>query len=124
MTLVDTSVWVAHFKGAARARPLQGLLAGEQVLVHPHVLGELVLGGLPPKTRSLMSALPLAPTGDEAEVLALVDAHALCGSGIGWVDAHLLASALLARGRLWTMDEALAKVARTLGLGSGEAHAG
>jgi predicted nucleic acid-binding protein len=38
----------------------------------------------------------------------------LHGCGIGWVDAHLLASARLSGARLWTLDAPLSAVAASL----------
>jgi predicted nucleic acid-binding protein len=63
-----------------------------------------------------MSALPQAPLADHEEVLAFVDANGLARTGIGWIDAHLLAAARLAGVDLWTLDRPLVAVARQLGL--------
>jgi hypothetical protein len=52
----------------------------------------------------------------DAEALAFIDGNRLAGTGIGWVDVHLLASARLARVSVMTADNALAKAARRLGL--------
>lgn len=115
--LVDTSVWVAHFKGSAEAARLPDLLLAEQVLSHPGVIGELVLGGLNLEVREQIDALARASSATDQAVLTMVDEHELAGRGIGWVDAHLLASALLSRAALWTRDQALAEVARDLEVG-------
>jgi predicted nucleic acid-binding protein len=119
LTLVDTSVWVEFFRGASRARPLAGLLEGNEVLLHPWVLGELALGGLGPKRAAVIADLRRLPAVDrvaEEEVLELVSGRRLWGLGIGWVDVHLLASALVAGCRLWTFDRSLAATAESLGL--------
>ena len=111
MILVDTSVWVGHLKGLARARPIEDLLERLEVLTHPFVLGELVLGGLAREPRELLDTLPGAQTASHEEVLHLVDDHPLSGYGVGWVDAHLLASARLSGAGIWTFDRRLASVA-------------
>ena len=55
-----------------------------------------------------------AVAAEHDEVLQLVSGHKLHGKGLGWIDAHLLASALLAGCTLWTKDRALADAARRL----------
>jgi predicted nucleic acid-binding protein len=118
MTLVDTSVWVRHFR-AADAR-LTDLLLDGQVLCHPFVVGELACGNLRRRVEvlALLHALPQLPvlTGDE--VLEFVDAHRLMGAGLGWVDVHLLASTYASREGLWTKDRRLGEAARRLGAAS------
>jgi predicted nucleic acid-binding protein len=57
-----------------------------------------------------------APNVPHAEVVAFVRDRKLQGRGIGWIDAHLLASALVGRLRLWTIDPALAELASDLGV--------
>lgn len=117
MILVDTSVWVGHLKGQAPARPVQDLLEGMEVLTHPFVLGELVLGGLAREARELFDVLPDAQEASHEEVLHLVAEHQLASRGIGWVDTHLLASARLSAARLWTFDRQLGSVAKRLTVG-------
>jgi predicted nucleic acid-binding protein len=115
--LVDTSVWVEHFKrGDAR---LAVLLDRAEVLCHPFIIGELFCGGLErgQEILGLLQALPEAVAAGHEEVLAYVKDNRLAASGIGWVDAHLLASAALSSALLWTHDRRLATVARTLSIG-------
>ena len=116
MTLVDTSIWIDHFRSPDRR--LASLLHDGQVLSHPFVVGELALGRLRARTEilALIARLPRSPEVDNHEVLSFIDAHDLAGSGLGWVDAHLLASARLAGERLWTRDRRLALVAQRLGV--------
>jgi hypothetical protein len=116
MTLVDTSVWVDHLR-AGNPR-LQALLRGEQVLIHPFVVGELSCGNLRNRERllRLLAALPEARQAQHQEVLDLVEKQHLSGLGLGWIDAHLLASALLSRTSLWTLDRQLATTAARLGV--------
>jgi predicted nucleic acid-binding protein len=105
--LVDTSVWVDHLR--RRDEALVGALEDDSVLVHPFVMGELALGGLTRRAEllGLLGALPRAVTASHDEALRAVGARRLDGKGIGWVDAHLFASALLSDARLWTRDKRL-----------------
>ncbi len=94
-------------------------LGRAEILIHPAVIGEVALGSLRRRRDVLrtMDELPAALTATDAEVLDFVGTHLLYGQGIGWVDAHLLASARLTPGAaLWTRDRRLRAVARTLGL--------
>jgi predicted nucleic acid-binding protein len=114
MILVDTSVWVDHLRrGNDR---LRNLLEEGNVLSHPFVVGELACGHLKNRDEilALMDALPEARVADQHEVLHLIHRHRLYAGRLGWVDAHLLAAALLNGSRLWTLDKPLAKAARSL----------
>jgi predicted nucleic acid-binding protein len=114
--LVDTSVWVDHLR---RGNPdLGARLEEDRVWCHPFVIGELACGRLSDGGRvlELLKALPLSPVADHPEVLTFIDRWELAGSGIGWVDAHLLASAMLGGIRIWTLDRNLGRVARRLGI--------
>jgi len=112
--LVDTSMWVDHLRRGNER--LAALLSDGQVASHRFVIGELALGNLANRMTilELLSNLPSAPMAEHEEVLALVEQRRLSGSGIGWVDAHLLASSLLTGLRIWTLDKALAREARRL----------
>jgi predicted nucleic acid-binding protein len=116
MTLVDSSVWVDHLRHANAS--LIELLEGDEALCHPFVVGELACGYLRSRvaTITLLQTLPQAPIAEHGEVLVLVERHQLMASGIGWVDAHLLGSALLAGAALWTHDRPLANAASRLGV--------
>jgi len=114
MILVDTSVWIAHLR---RGHPrLKSLLYANDALTHPFVVGEMACGALRNRCEILryLAALPQARLADHREVLRLIEDRKLYGRGIGWVDAHLLASALLSRCRLWTLDRRLALAAASL----------
>jgi predicted nucleic acid-binding protein len=114
--LVDTSVWVDHFR---RDSPrLEALLHGGLVAVHPFVIGELALGRMQRRSEilALLGEMPAAELANHDEVLAFVDRHELDGRGVGWVDVHLLASAALGRMSVWTLDRRLAAAAADLEL--------
>ncbi len=122
MILVDTSVWVDFFRGSNRAAALAEHLESNLVLLHPWVLGELALGGLGPRREAVIAdlkRLPTAPLVADEEVLELILVRRLSGRGIGWVDVHLLAAALLAGCGLWTFDGRLGGVALEFGVASG-----
>ena len=119
MVLVDTSVWVEHLRrGEAR---LAALLDAGEVLCHPLVVGELACGNLRERARilGLLERLPGVPVATHAEALELVESRRLAGRGLGWVDVHLLASALLGPAALWSLDRPLAAAARQLGCAVG-----
>ena len=116
MILVDTSVWVEHLRhGLPR---LATLLQEGEVMIHPWVIGELACGNLRNRQQvlDLLQGLPMATVASDAEVLLLIGRDRLMGRGIGYVDAHLLASARLSHCRLWTQDRRLAAVALEQGL--------
>jgi len=115
--LVDTSVWVRHLReGDAR---LAAALDRAEVWTHPWVVGELACGRLADRAAvlGLLRALPTAAVARDDEALALLERRSLMGRGIGWVDVHLLASALISAVRIWTLDRRLAAVAAELGVG-------
>lgn len=115
MILVDTSVWIEHLRHGEPA--LEEQLNWTRVLGHPWVTGEVALGNLSQRAGviGLLRGLPQAPVAAPEEILALVEAEGLGGSGIGFVDAQLLASARLeADCALWTLDSRLDAVAERL----------
>lgn len=116
MTIVDTSVWIDHLRHSIRQ--LEALLANEQVLTHPFVIGELACGELRQRSQilGLLSQLPQAAVATHEETLAFVETYRLMGSGIGWIDAHLLCSTMLTGATLWTIDRRLRGTARALGV--------
>lgn len=121
MILADTSVWIDHLRRPDRR--LSAVLAANVVLVHPFVIGELACGALPNRATLLaeLSALPHAPVVAHAEVLGFLARYTLGGRGVGWIDVHLLASAMLAgRAQLWTRDRRLHVIAVELGIATPE----
>ncbi len=117
MILVDTCVWVEHLRGGRKARGLTTLLDEDRVLTHPWIAGELALGHLGSDRAAILRDLGMLhaarPVKDD-EVMEMIEARSLSGSGIGWVDAHLLASALVSGVRVWTFDQILDRAARKL----------
>jgi len=115
--LVDTSIWIDHLR---RGHPtLVDLLEVGSVLGHPWVTGEIALGRLADRRQvlGLLANLPSATIASEGEVLLLIEQQELAGSGIGYVDAQLLASTRLTPdAQLWTDDKRLTKVAVRLGV--------
>ncbi len=110
--LVDTSVWVDHFRyGNAR---LAWLLEADMVLVHPMVIAEIACGTPPePRAQTLASLRLLRPSQQPtlAEVMDFIEGEKLYGLGCGLVNIALLASALITPGaRLWTLDKRLANL--------------
>ncbi len=117
MILVDTSIWIDHFRNADA--DLINLLQNAEVLAHPFVIGEIALGNSRNRgvVIGLLSALPRAVIATDAEVLRLIDVNTLFGQGIGYVDSHLLASTKLTQSSsIWTRDKRLRAVANRLSL--------
>ena len=116
MVLVDTSIWVAHLRQGSRQ--LEKLLMDAQVICHPFVIGELACGNLKNRNEilSLLQSLPMIPTIEFDEFLFFIDQNQLMGTGIGFVDVHLLASAQLIKAPLWTADKRLKSAAIHLDL--------
>ncbi|NLW93526.1 MAG: PIN domain-containing protein [Chlamydiae bacterium] len=111
MVLVDTSVWVDHLR---RGEPgLRDLLTAGRVSTHPFVIGELACGNISQRERilALLQSLPSVRVATDGEVLQFVTARRLYGMGLGWIDAHLLASACLTCISLWTRDRRLSSAA-------------
>lgn len=120
MILVDTSVWIDHLRKGDSL--LEGLLDHGQVLTHPFVIGELALGFLRQRKIVMngLQNLPQATVATDEEVLGMIDNRALHGHGIGYMDAHLLASVALTPGIvLWTRDKRLRTTAGRLGIDAG-----
>jgi predicted nucleic acid-binding protein len=117
--LVDISVWIRFLSNRPPyAADLDALLSRDEVSGHDFVYGELLMGNRGGRKELLANyeRMDRAPNVPHAEVVAFVRDRKLQGRGIGWIDAHLLASALVGRLRLWTIDPALAELASDLGV--------
>jgi predicted nucleic acid-binding protein len=120
--LVDTSVWIRFLSNRAPyAAELDSLLSRDEVCGHDFVYGELLIGDKGGRKKLLANyeLMDQAPTVPHADVATFVRDRKLHRRGIGWIDAHLLASALVGRLQLWTSDPALATLARELGIAYG-----
>jgi len=116
LVLVDTSVWLQHLR-----RPLPSvvaLLTTEDVVTHPVVIGEIAVGNLPDRARTLLSFERLLDLTAQpaAEVLSFVESRALFGRGLSWGDVQLLAAADFNAVPLWTLDKRLEQASQNLGL--------
>lgn len=117
MVLVDTNIWINHFHRAEQG--LVALLNTGSVVCHPFIVGELAAGIIKNRVEilSLFQALPSAPVVEQEEYLEFLEIRNLMGKGLGFVDIHLLASAVLSGALLWTGDKRLATAAKNLGVG-------
>lgn len=120
MILVDTSVWIDHFR--AGEPQLATLLTRNEVLCHPHVIGEIALGSVARRAEvlRLLGALPTANVATHDELLAFIDARKLANTGLGLIDAGLLAATLLTPdAELWARDKTLRAAAARCGVDAG-----
>ena len=117
--LVDTSIWVHHLSRGDSG--LVELLEAGDVLCHPFVIGELACGNIRNRGEilRLLATLPQASVAHDNELMGLVNEHHLYGRGLGWIDIHLLGSALVSSCKLWTADKALREATRRLGIATG-----
>jgi predicted nucleic acid-binding protein len=116
MIIADTSVWVDHFR--KKDVFFGKLLAARQVSLHPFVLGELSLGNLSERPFALayLQTLPKPAVASSEEVQKLIEERSIFGTGVGYVDCHLLAASLLNSMRLWTRDKRLRIIAVEMGI--------
>jgi predicted nucleic acid-binding protein len=114
MVLVDTSVWVSHFRDGNAE--LASLLNDGRVLCHPLIIGELACGNLKDRATilSFLQQLPMSIEAEHDEVLSFIENNRLMGKGMGYVDVHLIASAVLTDVPIWTLDNKLAQAADSL----------
>ena len=116
MILVDTSVWVSYLR--AGNSKFEQLLNDGEAACHPFIIGELACGNIKNRTEilSLLCALPKVNLLDNEEVLLFIEKNNLMGKGLGLIDIHLLASAILSEAGLWTLDIKLKHEARMSGI--------
>lgn len=117
MILADTSAWIQHFRESSPV--LADLLERDEVAIHPFVIGELACGNLKNRKETLraLDALRHLAVANHFETLEFIERYKLNGKGIGWIDAHLLASCALSEALLWTRDARLRRIAHDLELG-------
>lgn len=116
MILIDSSIWIDHINHGEPG--LHAFLQLDEALMHPHVLGEVALGSFRQRNRWLprLEILPIAKLAEEDHVLHLIESRSLFSTGVGYTDAHLLASCLLMRCPIWTRDKRLHKQSERLGV--------
>lgn len=114
--LVDTSVWIKHLREGDKN--LVRLLEQGLVVGHPFIIGELACGGIKNRHEiiSLLNDLPSTDILDHYDIMEFIEYREIMNTGIGYVDVHLLASALVSETPLWTFDKALKKVANQLSI--------
>lgn len=117
MILADTSIWVAHLRHADAH--LSALIEKGQILSHPFVVGELLLGNPAQRARAAAQLVGLfeATVAQDDEVVHFIQRHSLWDRGVGYIDVHLLvATALTPYARLWSHDLKLQAAAASVGL--------
>lgn len=116
MKLYDSSVWIDFLRETDDT--LEQALRAKQVLCHPFVIGEVLLGSVAHRDEleKRMSLLPSVEKASDKEAFLLIRSKHIYGRGIGWVDVHLLASAKLTGVSLETRDKRLKQVAEDLGV--------
>lgn len=116
MVLVDTSIWIDHFRNSNEE--LEELLIVGQVCIHPFVVGELSCGNISNRKEilTLLRALPKIDTVLDEEIFMLIEDKKLYGKGLGFIDVHLLASAIIHHVTIWTGDKHLRKISKEFGI--------
>jgi predicted nucleic acid-binding protein len=119
MVLVDTSVWILALAGRSPyVAELDRLLSRDEVAGHELIYGELLIGdrGGRKKLLAAYERMHHAVTVPHHDVVAFVRTRGLHGRGVGWIDVHLLASAMVGRFQLWTADPRFSAAAKELGV--------
>jgi predicted nucleic acid-binding protein len=116
MVLVDTSVWVRHLR--AGDSDLEQLLNNGEVMCHPYIVGELACGNMKNRHEvlSLLQLLPLTTLARHEEILQFIEMNHLMGKGLGYMDVHLAASAVLSGVPILSYDKKLNEVSEGLGI--------
>ena len=97
---------------------LEKLLNDGEVVCHPFIVGELACGNLKNRHEILISlqSLPITILAEDEEVLKFIENHQLMGKGLGYIDVHLIAAAVLTDVPLWTFDKTLDKITKKIGI--------
>lgn len=117
MILVDTSIWIDHFRYGDEE--LRKIVNDDRLVCHPFIVGELALGSLRERNAVLafLAAQREVMIATHAEVMTIIERHSIFSMGIGYTDAHLVTSILLdPRSSLWTRDKRLAAAAQKVGV--------
>ena len=116
MIVIDANIWIDHIR---HANPHLGdLLKADRANIHPYTIGEVGLGSLARRSEVIeqLGQIPGTPIAEHQEVMAFIGLNGLAGTGVGYVDCHLLTTALLQGGSVWTNDKRLAAHARRLAI--------
>ena len=115
--LVDTSVWIKHLREGDQN--LTQLLEQGLVACHPFIIGELACGGIKNRYEiiTLLNDLPSTDLLDHSDIMEFIENRKIMNKGIGYIDVHLLGSALVSDTPIWTFDKALSKIAFQLSVG-------
>lgn len=114
MNLVDTSAWISFFKGEARAEEIKTLIIENNVVMHPYIYGELLLGGIPFEIDDLLKSLPVCRLLEPDSVFKFIRESEINNYCIGWVDVNLIISAISGNSKILTFDEKLKKLCKDL----------
>lgn len=116
MILVDTSVWISHLRDGNYR--LIELLNNGNVICHTFIIGELACGNINNRNEilSLLKSLPMAGIAEHDEALEFIEDRKLARRGLGYIDVHLLASAILSDSLIWSMDKKLSNIALELSI--------
>lgn len=112
MILVDTSVWIDFLRSGNER--LKDLLEQTDVVTHPLIKGELHVGNIKKRSLflSLLDDLPMVAEASHEEVLYMIERHRMFGKGIGYLDTHILCSAIISNTPMWTLDKRLTALAK------------
>ena len=116
MVLVDTSIWIDHFR--YNNDQLVELLNGGKVFCHPFIIGELACGNIKNRKEiiSYLEALPQSFQVEHVEVMIFIEKNQMMGKGLGYIDMTILASSLVTGIPLWTLDKRLNSIANKLNI--------
>ena len=117
LILVDTSVWIKHLRESEIN--LVQLLEQGLVACHPFIINEIACGGIKNRQEilDLLNDLPSTVLLDHQEIMEFIEYRKIMNNGLGYIDVHLLGSALVSETPLWTLDKALRKIANQLSIG-------
>ena len=116
MIVVDTSIWIDHLRSIV---PRVNELVVERLLLqHPFVTGEIAVGSLPDRVRTLraLRGLPQIDPVSDDDFHSFMEDTGLHSTGLGFVDIHLLAATAKAGATVWTRDRRMLEQADRLGL--------
>lgn len=107
MIIADTNIWVSFFKGEKKAFLMKELITQDKIVLHPYIIGELLLGGISEKAELLLSSLGCTDIIDTSTVYKFIKTKQLKSKGIGWVDVNILMTAIENGYQIYSFDEDL-----------------